>query len=119
MFLLRTVFWLSVVVLLLPADTETGEKAPRVSAFEALVAARTAVSDLSQFCDRNPDVCETGGTAFHVFTDKVRYGVRMIYGYFGNDKAGGGDHPTGASGPLKQDDVEPTRRASAQGDKSA
>ena len=29
MFLLRTAFWLSVVVMLLPADAATGDKAPR------------------------------------------------------------------------------------------
>ena len=40
MFLVRTAFWLSIVVLLIPADAETGEQAPRVSALEALSAAR-------------------------------------------------------------------------------
>jgi hypothetical protein len=119
MFLLRTAFWLSVVVLLLPADTGTGDKAPRVTAFEAMVAARAAVSDLSQFCVRNPDVCETGGTAFHVFADKVRYGAKMITGYFGN---GGADHgpPTGAdSSTLKPAGADPESRAMSPGDKSA
>lgn len=106
MFLVRTAFWLSVVVMLLPADSETGDKAPRVTAFEALVAAQSAVSDISQFCDRNPDVCVTGGSAFHVFADKVRYGAKMLYGYFGDQKVGGA--PAGASGTLRPDDVKPT-----------
>ena len=118
MFLLRTAFWLSVVVLLLPADTGSGDKAPRVTAFEAMIAARAAVNDLSQFCDRNPDVCETSGTAFHVFADKVRYGAKMIYGYFGNEKAGR-EAPAGASSTLKPVDGEPAVRARAASDTSA
>ena len=114
MFLLRAAFWLSVVVLLLPADPETGDKAPRVTAFEALAAAQAAVSDLSQFCDRNPDVCVTGGSAFTVFTDKVRYGAKVIYGYFGDKKAGEPD-----SGTLKPDDVAPAWHKPAAPDDSA
>ncbi len=82
MFLLRTAFWLSVVVLLLPADPGTGEQAPRVHALEALSAARTTVADLSSFCDRNPDVCVTSGAAFEVFTQKIKYGARLVYGQF-------------------------------------
>jgi hypothetical protein len=55
------------------------------SAFQALSAAQTAAHDVSQFCIRNPDVCDTGGAAFHVFADKVRYGTKMLYGYFSDD----------------------------------
>ena len=89
MFLVRTAFWLSVVVMLLPADSETGDKAPRVTAFEAIVAARTAVT----------------GSAFQVFTEKVRYGAKMLYGYFGDHKVGG--NPADGSGTLKPEDVAP------------
>ena len=120
MFLLRTAFWLSVVVLLLPADADTGDKAPRVTALEALVAARTAVSDFSQFCDRNPDVCVTGGSAFHVFTDKVRYGAKMLYGYFGDEKATA--HPAGTSAEestLKPGDAGPAWRKPGKGGSAA
>jgi hypothetical protein len=85
-FLIRTAFWLSLVIMLLPADGETGDKAPRVTAFETISAAGATVSDLSQFCKRNPDVCVTGGSAFQVFADKVRYGAKLIYGYFGDKK---------------------------------
>jgi hypothetical protein len=103
MFLLRTAFWLSLVIVLLPADS--GEQAPRVTAFEALSAAQAAVSDLSQFCERNPDVCVTGGSAFEVFADKVRYGAKMISGYFNDDGAKAG------SSTLKPSDVEPEWQA--------
>jgi hypothetical protein len=106
MFLLRAAFWLSVVVILLPADPESGEDAPRVTAVEALWAAQGAVQDLSQFCVRNPDVCETSGTAFHVFADKVRYGTRMLYGYFGENDASPNE-PIPARDTLTPEDIEP------------
>ncbi len=106
MFLLRAAFWLSVVVMLLPADSNTGDKAPRVSALEALSAAQSTVSDISQFCDRNPDVCVTGGSAFHVFADKVRFGAKMLYGYFG-DKEPPADASRGGSSTLSPEDMKP------------
>jgi hypothetical protein len=105
MFLVRAAFWLSVVVIMLPADSETGDKAPRVTAFEAISAAQTAVTDISQFCDRNPDVCVTGGSAFHVFADKVRFGAKMLFG----DKKPAVD-PEGGTTTLSPDDMKPAWR---------
>ena len=114
MFILRTAFWLSVVVLLLPADPTSGVQAPRVSAIEALSAARTVVADLSAFCDRNPDVCATGGSAFQLFTQKVRYGTQRLYDYFDGAPAAGGEPST-----LKRDDMEPSWRGPPEDGKSA
>jgi hypothetical protein len=70
---------------------------------------------VSQFCVRNPDVCDTGGTAFHVFADKVRYGTKMIYGYFGDD---GADETVPVKDTLTPEDVEPEWQAVSQ-EKSA
>lgn len=110
-FLLRVAFWLSIVVLLLPADPSTGDKAPRVTAFEALSAAETTVADVSQFCNRNPDVCTTGNAAFHLFGDKVRYGAKLLSSAFGDhaasdtSAAGAAVEPT--SGTLTPEDIKP------------
>jgi hypothetical protein len=81
-FLIRAAFWLSVAILFIPADPETGTDAPRVTAIEALVAARATIADISGFCDRNPDVCTTGNAALHLFSEKAHSGVRMLYRYF-------------------------------------
>ena len=108
MFLVRAAFWLSVVVILLPADKDTGDKAPRVTAFEAISAAQTTVGDLSQFCQRNPDVCVTGGSAFAVFGDKVRYGVKLLYRAFGDHKP---NAAASASGTLQPADIKPAWHA--------
>ena len=93
MFLFRAAFWLTIVVLLIPADPKSGVEAPSVTVVQAFVAARSTIADLSGFCDRNPDVCVTGGAAFRIIGQKAENGVRMIYDYIdgnGGDKAGAG-----------------------------
>jgi hypothetical protein len=103
-FLFRTVFWLGVVVLLLPGDPNSGTDAPRVSAMQALVATRSAIADFSTFCDRNPQACATGSTAVQVFASKVRYGAELLSGYF--------NHGSSAAdrGTLKTEDLQPAWR---------
>jgi hypothetical protein len=100
MFLLRSAFWLTIVILLIPADPQSGE-APRVTVVNALMAARATVADLSGFCNRNPDVCITGGAAIDVFAEKAGNGVEMIYRYL--DDAGA--EPARDSGTLTTDDL--------------
>ena len=56
-FLLRAAFWLSLVVLLIPADpseTARPRAARSVSTFEAIGAAQSTFEDLRGFCSRNP-----------------------------------------------------------------
>ena len=61
LFLLRVAFWLTVVLALLPyGSTRPVATGPQVGAIEAMVAAGAAVSDVSGFCDRQPDACAVG-----------------------------------------------------------
>lgn len=81
-FLLRAAFWLSLVVLLIPADpTEAPRRgeARSVSTFEAIGAAQSTFEDLRGFCSRNPNACETGKTALDGFGAKARTGARWVY----------------------------------------
>jgi len=94
MFLFRTLFWLSVVVLLLPAD-KAGEAKPEatvgrpaVSTVDALYAARDTMHDMTRFCDRNPMVCDTGNKAFGLFAEKAKSGARMLYDWAAQNAAG-------------------------------
>ncbi|MCB1501949.1 MAG: DUF5330 domain-containing protein [Bauldia sp.] len=103
MFVLRSVFWLTVVILLLPADPNTGE-APRSAIIEAVMSARSSVAGLSGFCTRNPDVCMTGGAAIDLVAEKAEDGVELIYDLID----GGGPDPSGAEsqrGTLTTDDL--------------
>ncbi len=91
MFLLRTFFWLGIVVMILPTGkpsndvtgaTVTGVSATDATAFDtdsALDAAAAAIGDLSSFCTRNPGACETGAAAAEAFKEKAKAAVRMIY----------------------------------------
>jgi hypothetical protein len=114
MFLIRAAFWLSLVVMLIPADPDSGQEAPRVSAMQAFFAAKATVADMSGFCDRNPDVCSTGGAALKVFTEKARIGARKLYDYFGDDA-----EQDPGSDTLRLDDLEPGWRGSAVPERSA
>jgi Family of unknown function (DUF5330) len=104
MFLIRTAFWLSVVIVLIPADPQSETPAPRVSLFEAFSSARAVAADFSNFCERNPDVCVTGAAAFRIFAEKAQNGARLLFRYFdGTAGPGGADD----KGTLTEGDRAP------------
>ena len=79
-FLLRLVFWVGLVLVLLPRDKTPGsEKLPQLGASEAVSAATAAVSDMSQFCKRQPAACEVGGQAATVIGQRAQGGARKLY----------------------------------------
>jgi len=77
-FLLRTAFWLSIVIVLLPAPesmkTESG-----VGAAQAVSAASATFSDMSQFCARQPDACQVGSQALTHFGHKAQATAKWLY----------------------------------------
>jgi hypothetical protein len=79
-FLLRLAFWLGLVLVLLPRDKtpDTG-KGPQIGATEAVSAATAAVSDMSQFCTRQPAACEVGGQAAAVIGQRAQDGAKKLY----------------------------------------
>jgi hypothetical protein len=86
MYIIRTVFWLSVVVLLIPSgNPEQSDAAPAaedqsaVSTGEAVNAALSTIGDVASLCERQPDVCEVGSAAWDVFQRKAQYGFNLIY----------------------------------------
>src|ERR1700726_5075029 len=77
-FLLRMAFWLGLV--LLPGDrTPESNKLPQWGASQAVTAATAAVSDMSQFCKRQPAACEVGGQAATVIGHRAQAGARKLY----------------------------------------
>jgi hypothetical protein len=79
-FLLRLAFWLGLVLVLLPRDkTPESEKLPQIGASEAVSAATAAVSDMGQFCKRQPAACEVGGQAATVIGQRAQDGARKLY----------------------------------------
>jgi hypothetical protein len=87
-FLLRMAFWLGLVLVLLPRDkTPDSDKMPQVSVGDAVQAATAAVSDMSQFCKRQPQACEVGGQAATVIGARAEEGARKIYRSITDKKA--------------------------------
>ena len=79
-FLLRMAFWLGLVLVLLPREkTPESEKLPQIGASEAVSAATAAVSDMGQFCKRQPAACEVGGQAATVIGQRAQQGARKLY----------------------------------------
>jgi hypothetical protein len=79
-FLLRMAFWLGLVLVLLPRDKSPDQdKLPQVGASQAVSAATAAVSDMSQFCKRQPQACEVGGQAATVIGHRAQEGARKLY----------------------------------------
>ncbi len=79
-FLLRMAFWLGLVLVLLPREkTPESEKMPQIGASDAVQAATAAVSDMTQFCKRQPATCEVGGQAATIIGQRAQDGARKLY----------------------------------------
>ena len=104
-FLLRMAFWLGLVLVLLPREkTPESEKLPQLNASEAVSAATAAVSDMSQFCKRQPAACEVGGQAATVIGHRAQEGARKLYQIITDKRSP--DH-TGSIGGVENPDAAP------------
>lgn len=80
-FLIRSTFWLSLVLLIIPFEggATAPETAESVGPLQAMNAAREAIGDVSGLCERKPDVCETAGAAFLTIGGRAREGAKIAY----------------------------------------
>nr|WP_319382638.1 DUF5330 domain-containing protein [uncultured Roseibium sp.] len=88
LFLLRTAFWLTLVLALIPLgsdQTSTPDKTAEVDPVSAFLAAQATVSDIGGFCNRNPQACEAGGNALTAIGSRARDGALIVYQYFDKD----------------------------------
>lgn len=77
-FLIRSTFWLSLLLLALPLGSgENGTSS--VGAIQALMAAREAVGDVAGICERKPEVCETGKHAMQTIGVRAREGAKIAF----------------------------------------
>ncbi len=101
MFLLRTAFWIGVVLALLPTfgPKQSVPQAASVGATEAVTAASATFADMIQFCNRQPDACAAGVQFASAFGQRAQAGAKMLYDIVGEKlaKADGGaaDAPAG------------------------
>jgi hypothetical protein len=100
MFLIRTAFWLIILILLLPTNAQQQS--------EVYGTAQAAVKDVSGFCDRNPSVCDMGKDAFDVFVQKAQFGGEMLMAFI---KEQTGVAPDAAATPATDDSAAPADAA--------
>lgn len=83
-FLIRTAFWFSLVLLILPLNIGPGKDGQQsVSPFQAFFAAREAVGDVTELCERKPEVCEIGKSAFETIRLRAGETARIAYEMLG------------------------------------
>ena len=104
MFLLRTAFWLAVVLALLPSfgPKASAPAATGVEATEAVTAASETLGDMFQFCSRQPNACAAGVHIASAIGQRAQAGAKMLYGMVGDKLAkteGAGDDGATASTP--------------------
>jgi hypothetical protein len=105
MFILRSLFWLSTIVVLLPPSQDGREPAPRVSLLHTAYAARVLLQDVTGVCDRNPEACAASRQAMELLTRKLETGAGIVVA---GVKAG--QRPTDPDidhGTLTEADLEP------------
>jgi hypothetical protein len=100
MFLLRTTFWLSVVILLLPTPESMKVPESAVGTTQAVSAASAAVSDMGQFCARQPDACKVGSQALTQFGYKAQASAKWVYDFL-TEKVGPAQTGSAAAEPAR------------------
>ncbi len=137
MFLLRTAFWLAIVLALLPsfgpkasAPAAPGVETTGVEATEAVAAASETLGDMIGFCSRQPNACATGVHLASAIGQRAQAGAKMLYGMVGEKLAkteGAGEDGRPANAPevkvsqstLTPADLMPTWRGPRHKDKGA
>ncbi|WP_428649883.1 DUF5330 domain-containing protein [Roseibium sp.] len=92
-FLLRTAFWLTLVLAVIPlGSSKESTPVETVDPVSAFLAAQATVSDITGFCQRNPQACNTGGDALTAIGSRARDGARIVYEFIGTQMT---DRPEG------------------------
>lgn len=103
-FLLRVAFWLGLVFVLLPTGKSgDGDKAAAVDPMQAATAAAALMSDMSQFCTRQPAACEAGGKAAVAVGERAQSGARKVYQFI-TDKTEKAEGKPDKADAKKRDD---------------
>jgi hypothetical protein len=95
-FLLRMAFWLGLVLVLLPSGGSKPLPQGQVSTSEAFSAARAAVSDMRQFCERQPDACVVGSQTATTIGYRLQAGAKVLYEFL-SDRFGQSETATGTA----------------------
>ncbi|WP_265515671.1 DUF5330 domain-containing protein [Nitratireductor luteus] len=105
-FLIRSAFWLSLVLLVIPLDTGSGGEGPdAIGPIQAFFAAREAVVDMVGICERKPEVCETGRAALATIAARARQAVTIASGLVDADETSKAAVETAGDSPRPSEPV--------------
>lgn len=79
-FLIKSAFWLSLVLLLIPFGGKGADDEAQVGPVDTLMAARAFIGDVAGLCERQPETCEVGKAALNTIGVRAREGARIAYG---------------------------------------
>jgi hypothetical protein len=116
MSLIKSAFWLGLVVLILPTDQQQQAK--------LMNTASAAVERATTFCDRNASTCVMGAQVWATFVKKAEFGIHMAMDLInkrGERREGEFSGPirvqtppvTPQRGTLKPGDLQPAWRGQA------
>lgn len=83
-FMIKGAFWFSLVLMALPflsqqSENDASETTAQLDVGDSLSAALTALADIRRICERQPEVCETGGQTFAALGARARDGALIAY----------------------------------------
>jgi len=109
-FLIRCAFWLSIVIVLLPTPDSMKTPESTVGAGQAISAASATVSDMKQFCVRQPEACDVGSAALTQFGHKAQASAKWLYDFL-TEKLGNNEQTASAKREPK---AAPSETGSSQ-----
>jgi hypothetical protein len=115
MFLLRTAFWTSVALALLPSfvPAQSSNVPIDLRASEAVTAASQTVADVSTFCERRHEACAAGAEFIAAFGQRVQAGAKILFEFAG-DRLNKPERPATPSSAAAAPSVLPTTADAAK-----
>ncbi|HEX2653244.1 MAG TPA: DUF5330 domain-containing protein [Xanthobacteraceae bacterium] len=111
-FLLKIALVLGVIFLMLPSlQKQAPASTPQVGTWDAVSAANAAVSDMRQFCSRQPDACAIGMQALTQFAAQAQVAAKM-FTEFVNEQLG--IERSGVTGTIGAEKLQPSGKPSQQ-----
>ncbi|MBA8876708.1 DUF5330 domain-containing protein [Phyllobacterium myrsinacearum] len=117
-FAIKFCFWMFLISLFIPGgskDNPQGTAQP--GPLEAFFAARETISDLSQFCTRNPNACETGKAALNNAGVRASEVAKVGYQYL-DTQLGNKTNSADAAVAAAHEEADTNAAAASASDKS-
>ena len=76
-----TILVLGIFLLVPTTPDDNLETSTTDAAFISMSTLNAVYNDLSRFCERNPDACESGAEIADIFQSKLKNGASMFAGY--------------------------------------